>query len=120
VCMARPGVWWLAMIVAAVLCAEAQAEVPPQPPSAHRLPAKRTLPPPSDPVSEGLSLEHACLNAVRATRHSPKMMQPDPASDPDPNRAAAIEHLDAAEQAARAGHGQVCEQELALAEEKLN
>lgn len=118
--MARQGVWWVAATVAAVLGAAAQAQVPPQPPpKPHHTPGQRTLPPPpNDAVSGGLSLEHACLNAVGAMRHSPKMMQPDPGFDT--TRAASLEHLEQAEEAARAGHGQICENELGLAAENLN
>lgn len=73
---------------------------------------------PNDAVAKGLSLEQECLNAVGATWHSSQMKQPDPPGDA--RRATAIEHLDAAEQAARAGHGQVCEDELEAASENLN
>lgn len=65
-------------------------------------------------VDRGLSLEHECLNAVSATRATPRMARPNPA-DWSKHDAAAV-HLDQAEEAAHAGHGQDCQNELSLAE----
>lgn len=75
--------------------------------------------PPNAAVSTGLSLEHECLNAVTATRRSPTMTH---AVDGDGSakQAVASAHLDRAEEAARAGHGQACQDELGVAANTLS
>ena len=57
-------------------------------------------------IERGLSLEQECLNAVQATRAAARN-----AATPE---MAAI-HLDRAETAARAGRGQLCQDELTSA-----
>lgn len=101
----------LAMLSLGVMLAatpgEARPVGPPNPPT-----------PPNAAVNTGLSLEHECLNAVRATRNSPKMTQPGDGNDAT-NQAVASAHLDRAEEAARAGHGQACQDEVSRAAERL-
>jgi hypothetical protein len=75
--------------------------------------------PPNAAVSTGLSLEHECLNAVRATRHSPTMTR-SVDGEGSAKQAVASAHLDRAEEAARAGHGQACQDEVGLAANTLN
>lgn len=70
-------------------------------------------------VSKGLSLEHECLNAVKATRNSPKMRQA-AVGDDQAKRATANDHLDRAEAEARAGRGQACEDEISSATDSLS
>jgi len=68
-------------------------------------------------IDRGMSLEHECLNALRATRAATR--PPGAASADEAKRDTAALHLDRAETAARAGRGQLCQDELALAAESL-
>ncbi|MBV8536341.1 MAG: hypothetical protein JO128_12150 [Alphaproteobacteria bacterium] len=91
------------------------AQPPAQPSSKYAVihPSRPT--PHKSVVDRGMSLEQECLNALRATRAA--------ASSPGPGdeakRDTAALHLDRAETAARAGRGQLCQDELALATENL-
>lgn len=116
--MVGRGVIVIAAAVAATFAAAALAQEPLQPrPPAHHPPAKRNAPsPPNDAISDGLSLEHECLNAVGATRRSPAMTGP---GDHEAARAGAREHLDHAEDEARAGRGQACQDEVGSAARTL-
>ena len=99
--------------VGAVLMSAAAARAAP-PIGNPRLPT-----PPNAAVSKGLSLEHECLNAVKATRALPKMKHA-AAGDDQVKQADASDHLDRAEVEARAGRGQACEDEVSSATDSLS
>jgi len=107
-----------ATVVAAVLWTMPAVGASPQSP-----PPRYAVTHPSRPmphksvIDRGMSLENECLNALRATRAA----TPPPAMPPSDtvNRDAAALHLDRAESAARAGRGQLCQDELALATDSL-
>jgi hypothetical protein len=117
----RTGIF--ATLVAAVLWTMPAAGAPPQSPPAQSPSAKYAVMHPSRPtphksaVDNGMSLEHECLNALRATRAATPS-RPAASSDNGRRDTAAL-HLDRAESAARAGQGQLCQDELALATDSL-
>ncbi len=104
-----------ATIAAAFLWTVPVLAAPPQSRYAVSHPSRPT--PPKAVVDQGLSLEHECLNVLRATRTAARRQQPEPGDGAKRDTAAL--HLDRAESAARAGHGQLCEDEVALAAESL-
>lgn len=104
-----------ATIVATLLWTAPVPAAPPPSQYAVSHPSRPT--PPKAAIDEGMSLEHECLNAVRATRAATP--PPGPGSDDAAKRDTAALHLDRAENAARAGRGQLCQDELALAADSL-
>ena len=113
----------VATLVAVFLWTAPAVGAPPQPAAGgppHSPPTKYAVMHPSRPtphksaIDRGMSLENECLNALRATRTA----TPRAPSDTVKRDAAAL-HLDRAESAARAGRGQLCQDELALAADSL-
>jgi hypothetical protein len=105
----------LATVTIALLWAVSAFAAPPQSQYAVSHPSRPM--PPKAAVDQGMSLEHECLNAVRATRAAARLPRPAPGDDTKLGTAAM--HLDRAETAAHAGHGQLCQDELASAAESL-
>ncbi len=115
-----------ATVVVAVLWTMPAVGASPQPAVGtppHSPPPKYAVTHPSRPtphksvIDRGMSLENECLNALRATRAA----TPPPTVPPSDTvkRDTAALHLDRAESAARAGRGQLCQDELALATDSL-
>jgi len=110
---ARNGAF--AIIAVALLGAASALAAAPQ--SQYAVSRRGRPTPPKAAVDQGMSLEYECLNAVRATRAAARLLRPAPGDGTKPGTAAM--HLDRAETAAQAGHGQLCEDELASAAESL-
>ena len=104
-----------AAVAATLVWAVSAFAAPPQSQYAVSHPSHPT--PPRVAIDRGMSLEHECLNVLRATRSATRL--PAPAADDPGKRDAATLHLHRAETAARAGRGQLCQDELALAAESL-